>query len=354
MAENIEPIPETHDKRFISSESVKRRRLFRVGIFGIFGFLIIAIGVFVMGESRNLFSDTFRITSTFQTVEGLLSGAAVVINGIRVGSVTDVQLVLDTVSKVQVDMVIEEQYRDMIHTSSVAAVSQLGIVGDKQIDISTPDFNTPIVQDGDHIRAAPPANYLAILEKADEAVQNINNITSSIDTLFIRFRKGEGSLGKLLTDDRMYENLVGISASAERLFDETTAQFTHLGSILQRTAVNVDGITIESQKLIKDLGEGKGTIGALLYDRSLYDSLESFVGTLNMTTSDAGTAAREFSINMRGLRNNWLLGGLFGGGEAAEAATALQLREIDIQKAELMRQEALLRQKEQEMLNVRE
>jgi hypothetical protein len=72
-----------------------------------------------------------------------------------------------------------------------------------------------------------------------------------------------------------------------------------------------------------------------------------------MTTSDAGTAAREFSINMRGLRNNWLLGGLFGGGEAAEAATALQLREIDIQKAELMRQEALLRQKEQEM-NVRD
>src|SRR5688572_25511193 len=111
--EPLEPAVETTNKRFISSESLKHRRLFRVGIF-------------VMGESRNLFSDTFRISATFQTVEGLLSGAAVVINGIKVGSVTDVQLVLDTVSKVQVDMVIEEKYRDMIHTSSVAAISQLG------------------------------------------------------------------------------------------------------------------------------------------------------------------------------------------------------------------------------------
>ncbi len=331
----------------ISSESIKKRRLFRVGLFSLGGFLILATGVFVIGDRTKLFSSTFSITANFENVEGLLSGAGVVLNGIRVGSVADVTLMFDTASYVRVDMMIEDKYQKMIRIGSTAAVGQLGIVGDKQIEIFTTDPTAPVVQDGDVIAGAPPANYLAILEKADEAVQNVNNITSSLDTLFLRFRRGEGTLGKLLTDEEAYNNLVGISASAERLFDETTQQFISLGGILKKTATNVDGITAESQKLISDLGQGKGTVGALLYDRSLYDSLESLVGNLNVTTSSAGMAAREFGINMRGLRNNWLVGGLFNGGETAQADAALLQRELEIKKAELKKQEELLIQREQ-------
>lgn len=336
---------------YISSESIRKRRLFRVGIFSIGGLLILAIGIFVMGDRRNLFSKTFTVTAYFENVEGLLSGAAVVVNGIRVGSVTDVKLVVyDTASRVKVDMVIEEEYRKMIHTGSIAAISQLGIVGDKQVEILTTDFSMPVVRNGDVIQAAPPANYLAILEKADRAVQNVNNITASLDTLFLRFRRGEGTLGKLLTDDEAYNELVGVGESAQALFDETTRQFTDLSSVLRSTADNVDGITHESQKLIRDLGQGKGTVGALLYDRSLYDSLETLVGTLSRTADNAGMAAREFGTNMRGLRNNWLVGGLFSGGESDEMNVELMQRELDIKKEELRQQEALLKQREQELL----
>ncbi len=336
---------------YISSESIRKRRLFRVGIFSIGGLLILAIGIFVMGDRRNLFSKTFTVTAYFENVEGLLSGAAVVVNGIRVGSVTDVKLVVyDTASRVKVDMVIEEEYRKMIHTGSIAAISQLGIVGDKQVEILTTDFSMPVVRNGDVIQAAPPANYLAILEKADRAVQNVNNITASLDTLFLRFRRGEGTLGKLLTDDEAYNELVGVGESAQALFDETTRQFTDLSSVLRSTADNVDGITHESQKLIRDLGQGKGTVGALLYDRSLYDSLETLVGTLSRTADNAGMAAREFGTNMRGLRNNWLVGGLFSGGESDEMNVELMQRELDIKKEEHRQQEALLKQREQELL----
>ena len=312
--------------------------------------ILLVLLVFVLGDRRNLFGKTFKLIAQFENVEGLRSGAAVFINGIRVGSVDAVDLVADKTLKVRVKMTIEEKYHPMITTSSEAAVGQIGLVGDKHVEISTPDVTKPMVADGSEIATNSPLAYTDILEEANQAVANTENITASLDTLFLRFRRGEGTLGKFLTDDAAYNELVGVGSSAQRLFDETTHQFTQLSSILRTTADNVDGITRESERLIRDLGQGKGTVGALLYDRSLYDSLESLVGTLNRTADNAGTAAREFGTNMRGLRSNWLVGGLFSGGEANERDIELMQKEIDIQKEELRRQEELLKQREAELL----
>ena len=335
----------------ISAESFQKRRLMRVGLFALVGFLIAAIGVFVIGNRQNLFGNTFNISARFHSADGLLSGAAVVVNGIRIGSVNSVELAIDTATYVNVGLTIEEKYREMIRISSLATLTQLGIVGDKQIAIETKDFSAPVIADGETIGTVPPPDYFAILEQANDAVANVTNLTASLDTLFLRFRRGEGTLGKLLTDDRAYENLVEVSASADRLFAETTNQFVALGGILQKTADNVDGITVESRRLFADLGAGKGTVGALLYDRSLYDSLESLVGSLSRTSDNAGMAAREFGTNMRGLRSSWLVGGLFSGGEEAAADADLLSRELELQRAELDRQEALLRKREQEAAN---
>jgi hypothetical protein len=178
-------------------------------------------------------------------------------------------------------------------------------------------------------------------------------MTASLDSILQQFQRGEGTLGKFLTDDEAYNNLIRVGASAEELFTETTNQFSQMSSILRNTAANVDDITRESESLLRDLGEGKGTVGALLYDRSLYDSLETLVGTLSRTADNAGMAAREFGINMRGLRSNWLLGGLFSGGEGDERSLEMMRRELEIRREELKRQEELLNRREGEMVNDR-
>ncbi|MCE2502471.1 MAG: MCE family protein [Chlorobi bacterium] len=331
----------------------RRRRInrsLRVGLFFLIALVLLVLLVFVLGDRRNLFGNTFNITAQFENVEGLRSGAAVFISGIRVGSVDAVNLVADTTLKVRVKMTIEKKYHELITTSSVAAVGQIGLVGDKHVEISTPDVSAPIVAKGSEIKTNSPLAYTDILEEANQAVANTESITASLDTLFFRFRRGEGTLGKFLTDDAAYNELVGVGASAQELFDETTRRFAQLAVILRATAKNVDNITRESEQLIQDLGEGKGTVGALLYDRSLYDSLESLVETLNRTADNAGMAAREFGTNMRGLRDNWLLGGLFSGSEADERDLELMQNEINIQKEELRRQEELLKQRERELL----
>lgn len=335
---------------FLTKQQGRKMRAIRVGLFFLAGMVIVLLLVFVLGDRRNLFGGTFKLTAYFQSVEALKTGAAVYIKGIRIGSVDAVELAADTIVKVQVKMTIDDSYRPMIRTTSIAAIGQIGLVGDKHVEILTPDIDDPIITDGAEIKGAPPVNYFAILDQANEAAKNATNITASLDTLFIRFRRGEGTLGKLLTEDELYASLLGVSESAEDLFDVTTQQFADLSGVLRRTADNVDAITAETNRQLRDLGEGKGTIGALLYDRSLYDSLESLVGTLNLTANNAGMAAREFGINMRGLRTNWLVGGLFSGGEADDASAAMMQKELEIRREELRRREELLDQRERELL----
>jgi len=342
--------PDQEQQEEMVTGSDRRKRLFRVGMFSIAGFIILLIGVFVIGDKQNMFNPTFRVYANFRTVEGLKSGALVTINGIKIGTVSNVELKLDTASYVRVDMIINESARQFIRTSSVAAIAQVGIIGDKMIEFRPADITAPVVADGAQIRAAEPTNYAAILDDAQTAVKNTQSITASLDTLFLRFRRGEGTLGKFLTDDEAYTGIVRVANASERLLNETNAQLSSVTATLNRAAVNVDAITVEGQKLVADIGSGKGTLGALLYNRSLYDSLEALTSTLNEAAGSAGFAAREFGINMRGLRSNWLVGGLFSGGQEEERNAELLAKELEIRMEELRRQRELLDQRERQLM----
>ncbi|MBS1911643.1 MAG: MCE family protein [Bacteroidetes bacterium] len=327
----------------------RTKRVLRVGLFALLGFVILVIGVFVIGDKQNMFNPTFTVYSDFTSVEGLKPGALVRINGIKVGSVSKVELKLDSVSFVRVTMIIDDDSRKFVRTTTVASVAQQGLIGDKQIELSVTSPSAPIVPNGAQLQSAAPTNYTAIFEDARTAVKNTEGITASLDTLFLRFRRGEGTLGKLLTDDEAYIGLTRVTSATERLLNQTSNQLASVTATLNRAALNVDDITNESKKLVADIGNGKGTIGALLYDRSLYDSLESLTGTLNDAAGSASFAAREFGINMRGLRSSWL-GGLFRGDEQQEEQSAMMQREVEIRLEELKRQKELLDRREREMM----
>jgi phospholipid/cholesterol/gamma-HCH transport system substrate-binding protein len=273
------------------------------------------------------------------------------INGINIGTVSNIALMMqDTSSYVRVDMTIDGDYHKFVRSNTIAAVAQQGLIGDKLIELHTGGPTAPIVRNGDSIQAALPTNYLAILDEARNAVKNTENITSSLDTLFLRFRRGEGTLGKFLTDDEAYNSLVRVTNSAQTLFQATGKTINDVSLTLNQATGNINAMTMEAKNLVSDVSHGKGTVGALLYDRSLYDSLTSLTGTLTQTASSAGMAAQEFGINMRGLRSNWLVGGLFSGGEEKEKDLVSQSKLIEIRMQELDRQKKLLDQREHELM----
>ncbi len=327
----------------------RNKRVFRVGLFTLIGLIILLIAVFVLGDKQQLFSSTFSVYTTFKTVQGLKSGAGVTLNGIKIGTVSGVELRKDTTTYVRVDMMIDGDYRGFVRSSTVAVIGQQGLIGEKQIDLQPGDMSAAVMADGGQLKSEEPADYTAILDEATVAVKNTQSITASIDTLFLRFRRGEGTLGRLLTDESAYNELVAAIHSTDALIGQTNRQIGAISGTLNTAAANVNDITMESRKLVADIGNGKGTVGALLYDRSLYDSLTSLTGTLTRASDNAGFAAREFGINMRGLRSSWL-GGLFKGDEEEVRDADLRSREVDIRLEELRRQKELLDQRERALM----
>ena len=326
------------------------KRLIRAGIFASLGLALLLFGVFIIGGKQNLFSDTIAVYTTFKSVEGLKSGAPVMLSGIKVGTVSNVLLQLDTGTFVRVDMVLDPEYKEYLRRSTVATIAQAGLIGDKLIELKVLDANADLLMPGDSIGSVPPPNYMVIFDEARSSVKNAEAITASLDTLFMRFRRGEGTLGKLLTDEAAYTSIVRMTTSAEQLMGRTNQTLAAVGGTVDRAAVNVEQMSVAGRDLMLDVSKGKGTIGALLYDRTLYDSLESLAGSLGEAAQSAGFAAREFGLNMRGLRQNWLVGGLFGGDAEAENVELMQ-KQLQIREEELRRQRQLLEQREKKILN---
>jgi phospholipid/cholesterol/gamma-HCH transport system substrate-binding protein len=344
------PAPTTPVEKMTTGKG-RTTRLLRAGIFSLMAFVLLVVGVFIIGSKSNLFEPTLPVFTTFKTVEGLQGGAGVMLNGIKIGTVSNVQLMLDDSSYVRVDMVIDESYSGFITEATIATVGQEGLIGDKLVDLKLRAMNARQLKPGEYMESAPPPDYFAVVDEVREMVASAQSITTSLDTLLMRFRRGEGTLGKFLTDDQAYNDLVKITQTAEGLFATTAKQIEGISQTLQRSAQTVNAITIEAEKLIADVGKGKGTVGALMYDRSLYDSLEVLAGTLNEAVNNAGFAAQEFGINMRGLRNNWLVGGLFGGEEDVQNIQ-LQQKMLEIRMAEIARERELLEQRQKEILEL--
>ena len=65
---------------------------FRLGVFLLAGTLVLAVGLYLLGSKRNLFSRTIAVQAYFQHVGGLRPGNNVRYMGINVGTVERIEL----------------------------------------------------------------------------------------------------------------------------------------------------------------------------------------------------------------------------------------------------------------------
>jgi len=188
----------------------------------------------------------------------------------------------------------------------------------------------------------------------------MKDLTKSFSEIFARVNKGEGSIGKLVYDDELYNSAVSVTQSADKSLTIITKRLDEISGIIINTTGSVKSILEEVDvtiadvhKIVNKVNKGEGTIGALISDTKMSDSIKTIVNNLTRTSDQANIAVSRLAESMEALKHNWLFKGYFekrGYWDGAQYE-----KDLDIKLDELKKQNELLdtRTKELKALEIK-
>lgn len=290
----------------------------KLGLFIFIGTVLLVIAIFFVGSKDSLFTNNIYIRAFFDNVEGLRSGAAVRLNGLNVGSVSDIKLMQREQYRVEVTLRINKSVKDFIRLDSKAAIETEGIIGSKIVIITPGTDVNPAIEDGGIIMSQTPVNMTQIIAETQNIMAYMKDLTKEFADVFQKVNKGEGTIGKLVNDDELYFEVIKIVQSADtslvtmvNRLDRMTGFIIGLGTGIEDIVKNVDSAAIDIRNLASRIENGEGALGALIADESVYDSIKSIVSNLTKTTTAAKEGTQSFAENMEALKHNWLFKGYF-------------------------------------------
>lgn len=183
----------------------------KTGLFVSLGILILVATVFIIGNQKNLFDDTFTIKANFRNVSGLQVGNIVRFAGINVGTVNDISIVNDTT--VQVSLSVQSRVKKFIHQDAAASIGSDGLMGDKIIQVSAGTAGNPEVKEETLITGKTPMDMDQVMVKLNGIATNAEVLTSNLAGIVSKVNNGQGSLGRLINNDQLARNLEGTLSS---------------------------------------------------------------------------------------------------------------------------------------------
>ncbi len=292
---------------------------FRLGLFVFLGSMLVIITIFLIGNKEGLFASTFKVQAYFNNIEGLRKGAAVRLSGINVGSVADIKISPDVSGKVVVVMRLSSDVKQFIREDSKASIENEGLVGNKVVVLKIGTVTAKEVEDGGTILSVEPLGFGAILEETQGIMNYTKDMTSNLADIIKKVNEGEGSIGKLINDDALYQNTNKLILSADKSLYSITSRLDTLGSFITTLGLgvksvvkNVDNVVVDIDTVISNINQGKGLLGTLISEKNRYDtSITSVLNNLVQITEETKTGAARFAENMEALKRNWLFKSYF-------------------------------------------
>ena len=172
----------------------------KVGIFILIGIAILFLIVFSVGDI-NFSKKGYHINVQFNFANGIGPTAPVRLAGVGVGQVQGIRVIYsekDKVTKAELHVWIQEGAR--IENDAKATINTLGLLGEKYLEIFPGTPGSAILKNDDLIIGRDPIPM-------ERVTENLANLSDSVTTIVDRIKKGEGTIGKLLTEDAVYNDL---------------------------------------------------------------------------------------------------------------------------------------------------
>lgn len=259
----------------------------RLGLF----FALALIGLFLLLEiagGLNFFQKGVEVGARFYDVKDLKEGDPVKMAGVPVG---EVQSIGFADNQVKVVLRLDAGKSQNVKTDSVASIQFTGLMGQNFVAIEFGKAGVPIAP-GAELSTREQADFGSLLSQMDGAASGIekvaetfggdkfmdvlgpladfikanqdsvSKIIQNVQTSTAQIARGEGTVGRLIHDDKLYEDAA------------------KLVSKLNAASENLDSALAEAQKVVQNVRAGRGTLGKLAADEALYEETKAAVSSL--------------------------------------------------------------------------
>ena len=285
---------------------MKYAREIKVGLLATTCLFLLFFG-FNFLKGVNIFSPTNSYHGVYYNLHGLEEQAAVSIRGHKVGQVDAIRYDFTKDSAFTVDISIHTDI-DLPQGTRMALVAD-GLLGGMAIELILPESNENAVQPSDFIAhgAYIPTMYVPglmesvqgeLIAKIASAVQNIDSLVAQVKIQL----EGDHLKASLANVDRISTDLTGVSAELKRLMatrvpsivnnaDTAVANFNIIvadlkDANLKATVARVDTAVNGVNTLLADVRSGEGTLGQLMYNKSLYNHIDAAVLSADSLLTD--------------------------------------------------------------------
>ncbi len=282
----------------------------KVGVLGLAAFVILAVLIVLLTNSRGLFQKTALLYTYMDDASGMAEGTPVRLNGFTIGSVDRIELTRSVGPKKSVEfaMKVQEKFLVQIPVDSVAGISAANLLGDKFINL-TKGRDARTVKDGAGIRADEQSRDIPeLMAQSASLLQTFQTIVNRLDSLLAGVEAGKGNIGKLLKDEELYNRLNGIATEGQNLLSDirhgngTASKLIYDDALYQEIRSPIRRV----DALLADLQAGHGSAGKLLKDPALYDEakaslteIRALLADLNAGKGTAGKLLKDDALHKR-------------------------------------------------------
>jgi len=297
-------------------ESINKRGI-GVGFFIIIGLLFLVGGVMTIGNLHSTFQKKMTISTIFGDINGLQTGNNIWFSGVKIGTVKKIEFYGDRQVKVLMNINIES--KQYIRKDAKVKIGSDGLIGNKILVIYGGSELAQEVEHGDTL-----ANETAL--STEEIMNTFQQNNLNVLALTKKIANGEGSIGKLINSDSIYNTIAATtrslqkaSANAQILINslaDFTAKLNNKGTLanelvsdtllfksLRNSAFQINKVADTATVLINNLKMAsqnpKSPIGVLLQDEKAGADLKNII--INLESS-----SKKLDADLEAIQHNFL------------------------------------------------
>jgi phospholipid/cholesterol/gamma-HCH transport system substrate-binding protein len=194
----------------------------KIGVMAVVALIIAATLILALGGEGGFFWQRYNLKVKFANAAGVQQGSPVRLAGVTVGAVTELQFIG---SDVEMLLELREDMQDKVRTTSRATIGSVSLLGEGAVDISASTTGQPIPEWGYVPADAPPPQLADVTAQANKGIAELTALMSDI-------RSGKGTVGKLVTDEQLYNELRQFTGAAREVTDGLAKGKGTLGQLL--------------------------------------------------------------------------------------------------------------------------